>query len=80
MLVYQRRSGHMPVKKQEGNKARTATMPRASVTFPPELYRTLEDLARKKKVSLAWIVREASERYVADQWPLFGTSLIRDGK
>lgn len=41
--------------------------PRASITFPPELYRTLEDLARLKKVSLAWIVREAAEMYVAGQ-------------
>ncbi len=45
---------------------------RASVGFPPELYRTLEQMARQKKVSLAWVVREAAEKYVADQWPLFG--------
>ena len=48
-----------------------ARQPRASVTFPPELYQTLEDLAKQKKVSLAWVVREAAEKYVADQWPLF---------
>lgn len=45
---------------------------RASVSFPPELYRLLENEARKKKVSLAWIVREAAERYVTDLYPLFG--------
>ncbi len=45
---------------------------RASVGFPPDLYRTLERMARHKKVSLAWVVREAAEKYVADQWPLFG--------
>jgi metal-responsive CopG/Arc/MetJ family transcriptional regulator len=44
---------------------------RASVSFPSELYRTLEGIARKKKVSLAWVVRDAAERYVAEQWPLF---------
>ena len=44
---------------------------RASISFPPELYRTLEDIARKKKVSLAWVVRDAAEKYVAEQWPLF---------
>ncbi|WP_200810450.1 CopG family transcriptional regulator [Nitrospira sp. ND1] len=44
---------------------------RASVGFPPELYRTLEKMAKQKKVSLAWVVREAAEKYVADQWPLF---------
>lgn len=37
---------------------------RASISFPPELYRTLEKLAQQKKVSLAWIVRDAAERYV----------------
>ena len=45
---------------------------RASVSFPPDLYETLEGIARQKKVSVAWVVREAAERYVADQWPLFG--------
>lgn len=55
----------------------TTAQPRASITFPPELYKTLEELAKQKKVSLAWIVREAAEKYVADQWPLFGTSLIK---
>lgn len=52
-------------------KQPTSASPRASVTFPPELYHTLEDLARRKKVSVAWVVREAAEKYVADQWPLF---------
>ncbi len=50
---------------------------RASVSFPPELYRTLEKLARQKKVSLAWVVREAAEKYVEDQWPLFGKEVGR---
>jgi hypothetical protein len=44
---------------------------RASISFPPELYRALEDIAKRKKVSLAWVVREAAEKYVADEWPLF---------
>ena len=44
---------------------------RASVSFSPELYRTLEKMARQKKVSVAWVVRDATDRYVADQWPLF---------
>jgi predicted DNA-binding ribbon-helix-helix protein len=46
---------------------------RASISFPPDIYRTLEEIAHKKKVSLAWVVREAAEKYVADQWPLFGS-------
>ena len=44
---------------------------RASVGFPPELYRTLENVARQKKVSLAWVVRDAAEKYVAELYPLF---------
>ena len=46
-------------------------MPRASVSFPPELYAALEQIAKRKKVSVAWVVREAAETYVGDQWPLF---------
>jgi predicted DNA-binding protein len=60
----------MPTKKKGGGKAREAAMPRASVSFPPEVYKSIEDLAKKKKVSIAWVVREAVEKYVADQWPL----------
>ena len=44
---------------------------RASVTFPNELYSELESLAREKKVSVAWVVREAAEQYVASRYPLF---------
>lgn len=40
---------------------------RASVTFPNDLYETLESLAKFKKVSLAWIVREAAERYAQEE-------------
>lgn len=49
------------------SKVRAASMPRTSVTFPPDLYKALEELARKKKVSLAWIVREAAEQYVSSE-------------
>lgn len=43
---------------------------RASVSFPSDLYATLERMAEEKKVSVAWIVRDATERYVIEQWPL----------
>jgi metal-responsive CopG/Arc/MetJ family transcriptional regulator len=36
---------------------------RASVSFPSDLYESLEEIARHKKVSLAWVIREAAERY-----------------
>jgi hypothetical protein len=54
----------MAQKKKRGSNPDKAAMPRASVTFPPDLYRTLENLAREKKVSIAWVVRDAAERYV----------------
>lgn len=43
---------------------------RASVSFPTDVYADLERIAAAKKVSVAWVVREAAERYVVDQWPL----------
>ncbi len=46
--------------------------PRTSVTFSHEIYASLERIAKKKKVSIAWVVREAAEKYVADELPLFG--------
>ena len=48
---------------------KAAFAPRASVSFPPDLYRTLEKIAKQKKVSLAWIVRDAAEKYVVEQGP-----------
>ena len=44
----------------------SAASVRATITFPPELHATLEEIAKQKKVSLAWVVRDASERYVAE--------------
>jgi predicted DNA-binding protein len=46
--------------KMQNNKVR------ASISFPVEIYETLEGLAKQKKVSLAWVVRDAAERYIAD--------------
>lgn len=41
------------------------------MTFPVDVYASLELVAKRKKVSVAWVIREAAERYVADEWPLF---------
>jgi hypothetical protein len=60
--------------KARGMKAETSTSVRATITFPPDIYKTLEDIAKQKKVSLAWVVREASEKYIADKWPLLAGS------
>lgn len=60
--------------KESSNLARAPKVersPRLSVTIPSETYDSLERIARKKKVSLAWVVRDAAERYVSDELPLF---------
>ena len=58
------------MKKTRGGKTvKTQSTPavRASISFPPALYETLEEVAKEKKVSLAWVVRDAAEKYVADK-------------
>ena len=47
-----------------------AAMTRMSVGFPTELLRTLEQIAAQQKVSVGWVVRDATEKYVSDRWPL----------
>ncbi len=59
----------MPRKRGDMERS-TSSASRASVSFPPELYRTLEEIAKQKKVSVAWVVRDAAEKYVAARWPL----------
>jgi predicted DNA-binding ribbon-helix-helix protein len=57
---------------QRADRSGHGTAVRTSISFPPDVYKVLEDIARRKKVSLAWVVREAAEKYVADELPLFG--------
>ena len=62
----------MSSKKRNGKKAnpQNEAAVRASISFPREVYDTLEMIAKEKKVSLAWVVREAAEKYIGDRWPL----------
>jgi len=46
-------------------------MRRFSVSVPSEQYDDLLALARKNRVSRAWVVREAIERLLSDDMPLF---------
>ena len=48
-------------------KSETAAPVRASISFPPDMYQVMEQLAGKKRVSLAWGVRHAVERYITEQ-------------
>lgn len=43
---------------------------RTSVTLPTQVYSSLEIIAKQKKVSVAWVIRDAAERYIAERWPL----------
>jgi ribbon-helix-helix CopG family protein len=63
-------SSVLPVQKKQKTSLNPKTT-RASVSFPAPVYAELERLAAAKKVSLAWVVREAAERYVEDQCSLF---------
>ena len=62
--------------KQKGGsiEIQSTSAVRATISFPPDVYETLEVIAKEKKVSLAWVVREAAEKYIADKWPLFNRS------
>jgi len=54
-----------PTKSQDSHKSI-----RTSVSLPPDLHDTLEQLVKGKKVSVAWVIRDAAEKYVNEQWPL----------
>ena len=40
---------------------------RASISLPPELRQGVERIARTKKVSIAWVVRDAVEKYLESE-------------
>jgi hypothetical protein len=58
----------MMAKRQSIGKRR---MKRATLSVRAAVYETLEKIAEEKKVSLAWVVREAVDGYIGDKWPLF---------
>lgn len=45
---------------------------RVSVSLTEEQHEFLAALAEKKRVSIAWVVRDAVERLIAQEMPLFG--------
>jgi len=60
----------MAKQSKQGRPHTAVKTARASVSLPVELHQTLEQIAKHKKVSFAWVMRDAAEKYVADQWPL----------
>jgi metal-responsive CopG/Arc/MetJ family transcriptional regulator len=63
-----------PKRANASDNSRSVGCIRASISFPSDVYETLEIIAKEKKVSLAWVVREAAEKYIADKWPLLAGS------
>ncbi|PJE26426.1 Ribbon-helix-helix protein, copG family [Pseudooceanicola antarcticus] len=57
----------MPAKKKNTPKASH----RLSVSLTEEQHTELLEIADKNKVSVAWVVREAIERLLRDEQPLF---------
>ena len=53
------------------SEARSTRQVRISISIPPDVYETIEKIAKEKKVSLAWVVREAVDSYLGERWPLF---------
>ena len=54
----------MKGKKAISMESQNISSVRASISFPPDLYEFLKEISKQKKVSLAWVVREAAEKYV----------------
>ncbi len=54
---------------RKANPSRPKETVRASISFNSEDYEQLERLATEKKVSLAWVVREAVSLYIQDDAP-----------
>jgi metal-responsive CopG/Arc/MetJ family transcriptional regulator len=59
---------------KKSKRVRAAQTRRTSVSFPADLYQTLERIAEEQKLSVAWIIRDATEKYVRDRWPLLDAS------
>ena len=58
------------------DRAKSQVM-RVSVSLPPKHHEALTKIALQKKVSLAWVVRDAVERYLASDSPLFSNGVAR---
>jgi predicted transcriptional regulator len=61
----------MSKKKKRESAGRIGRMPRTTVSFPAETHEELERIAGSKKVSVAWVVREAVDKYLSAESPLF---------
>lgn len=60
--------GRSPAEPEKGKSQRV------SVSFTPAQYEYLARIARRNRVSIAWVVRDAVEQLVAEDAPLFRRS------
>ena len=60
--------------KSKQTSASSPSSVRVSVSFPKEQYELLSRIAQEKKVSVAWVTRDAVEKYLTQQWPLLAGS------
>ena len=58
-------------RKRKSKKVRSTASVRGSISHHRDISQGLDEIAEQKEVSLAWVVREAVEIYIADKWPLF---------
>jgi len=56
---------------------RQQTGTRITVTVPPDHYEQVCHMAKGKKVSNAWIIRDAVEKYIQADTPLFAVKEAR---
>lgn len=56
--------------KSTGSTASPKTV-QTSVSIPAEDHEEIERLSKQKKVSVAWIIREAIDQYLTAESPLF---------
>ena len=56
---------------------RQQTGTRITVTVPPDHYEQVCRMAKSKKVSNAWIIRDAVEKYIQADTPLFAMKEAR---
>lgn len=63
--------GGMTKGRRKGPEHRKST--RLTISFPRDQYDLLERIAKDKKVSVAWVTRDAVDKYLAQQWPLLAS-------
>lgn len=62
----------MPATKPSRTKEDAKKATRITVTLPPDSYETVVRMAKHKRVSTSWVVRDAVDKYLQADTPLFG--------